>query len=216
MTIFVTWQLIVTLDSIRNSCDVFLPWVDVVLHDIHSQSLFFCSFRSVRLLPLSQQDLMVEKSLEDPGVRSFMFSIFGLSSLALCCILDVLNCLLTFWQKELGLSEVRELTIIIKLWPAAIINCNTDTGYTIYYISKYNTYNIWWLLNTCVFLWSSPMVQCLESGKVRKGWYLVEHLAVSTHWSEIKAQPHLHNLEEMCDKDLLKGGNPRFLLSRRF
>ena len=32
---------------------------------------------------------------------------------------------------------------------------------------------------------------------------------MSTHWSEIKAQPHLHNLEEMCDKDLLKGGNPR-------
>ena len=57
-----------SLDSIRNSCDVFLPWVDVVLHNIHSQSLFFCSFRSVRLLPLSQQDLMVEKSLEDPGV----------------------------------------------------------------------------------------------------------------------------------------------------
>ena len=25
MTIFVTWQLIVTLDSIRNSCDVFVP-----------------------------------------------------------------------------------------------------------------------------------------------------------------------------------------------
>ena len=25
MTIFVTWQLIVTLDSIRNSCDVLLP-----------------------------------------------------------------------------------------------------------------------------------------------------------------------------------------------
>ena len=54
-------------------------------------------------------------------------------------------CLLTFWQKELGLSEVRELTIIIKLWPAAIKNCNTDTGYTIYYISKYNTYNIWYI-----------------------------------------------------------------------
>ena len=33
MTIFVTWQLIVTLDSIRNSCDVLLqfyhrPWFD--------------------------------------------------------------------------------------------------------------------------------------------------------------------------------------------
>ena len=31
ITIFVTWQLIVTLDSIRNSCDVFLVWFALIL-----------------------------------------------------------------------------------------------------------------------------------------------------------------------------------------
>ena len=35
MTIFVTWQLIVTLDSIRNSCDVFMHSSNSILGDSH-------------------------------------------------------------------------------------------------------------------------------------------------------------------------------------
>ena len=33
MTIFATWQLIVTLDSIRNSCDVFLIYRNTLMHN---------------------------------------------------------------------------------------------------------------------------------------------------------------------------------------
>ena len=40
-TIFVTWQLIVTLDSIRNSCDVYYHWVISVL-SFPLQSLCKC------------------------------------------------------------------------------------------------------------------------------------------------------------------------------
>ena len=39
MTIFVTWQLIVTLDSIRNSCDVFLLSLRV---GVWSDNTLFC------------------------------------------------------------------------------------------------------------------------------------------------------------------------------
>ena len=33
MTIFVAWQLIVTLDSIHNSCDVYKTLLTLTLHD---------------------------------------------------------------------------------------------------------------------------------------------------------------------------------------
>ncbi len=41
MTIFVTWQLIATLDSIRNSCDVFCFWE---CHQLRTQFIFLTSF----------------------------------------------------------------------------------------------------------------------------------------------------------------------------
>ena len=56
MTIFVTWQLIVTLDSIRNSCDVFFKEISLTFSTLTMRTL---------VLPLSQSR---EK---DSGRREF-------------------------------------------------------------------------------------------------------------------------------------------------